>query len=198
MQATSKTDGQFHFVIKRSTYNAWRSGYPLGILSDVSYRNDCRLVVTADGFGTVWRPAFIFDKTGLFLEQMRKSYPKNIKDLNLRQKPVLRLVKDDVPVVGRLVDPKGQPIDPISMVDMYSLLNITHQTDSNGNSLFADISHPNQAGYNIMGNAMGVAVMASVPEPHSYVLCAGGMTGLLAHALRKRWRSMASRSSLRQ
>ena len=46
----------------------------------------------------------------------------------------------------------------VSLVDMYSLLNISHQTDSAGKPLFADISHPNQSGYNVIGNAWTDAI----------------------------------------
>jgi hypothetical protein len=69
------------------------------------------------------------------------------------------------------------------MIDMYSLLNITHQTDSQGNSLFADISHPNQAGYDILGKAWAGAVCSlAVPEPRTGVLAVTVLAGLLAYA----------------
>jgi lysophospholipase L1-like esterase len=53
----------------------------------------------------------------------------------------------------------------ISVVDMYSLMNIHHQTNELGQPIFADISHPNQLGYNLMGDAWAGAVKSAVSTP---------------------------------
>ena len=66
VRATSDAAGHFSFTLKKSDYDAWRVAYPRGICNDVDYKNDSQLVVIADGFGPIWRPAFIFDKDGRF------------------------------------------------------------------------------------------------------------------------------------
>ena len=78
--------------------------------------------------------------------------------------------------------------DPrISMVDMYGLMNINHQTNAQGEQLFADISHPNQIGYNLMGDAWAGAIKSlNVPEPGTIVLAVNGVLGLLCYAWWKR------------
>ena len=70
----------------------------------------------------------------------------------------------------------------MSLVDMYGLMNINHQTNAQGQQLFSDISHPSQIGYNLMGDTWASAI---VPEPSSLVLLATGLLGLLAYAWRK-------------
>jgi lysophospholipase L1-like esterase len=60
----------------------------------------------------------------------------------------------------------------VSLVDMYSLLNIQNQTNSLGQSLYSDISHPSQVGYNLMGDAWAGAIRSAVvtPEPSALTL----------------------------
>ena len=76
----------------------------------------------------------------------------------------------------------------ITMVDMYSLMNIHHQTNELGQQYYADMAHPNQLGYNLMGDAWAGAIKSalSTPEPSSMVLLITSLIGLLAYAWRKR------------
>ena len=54
----------------------------------------------------------------------------------------------------------------VSLVDMYSLMNMKHHTNEHGKPLFADISHPNQIGYNLMGDTWAGAIESiSVAKP---------------------------------
>lgn len=77
--------------------------------------------------------------------------------------------------------------DPhITMVDMYSLMNIHHQTNELGQPLFADISHPNQIGYNLMGDTWAGAIKSlDVPEPSSVMLLITAVIGVMAYAWRR-------------
>lgn len=69
----------------------------------------------------------------------------------------------------------------VSLVDMYSLLNIQKQTNSLGQSLFSDMSHPSQVGYNLMGDAWAGAIKSAVvaPEPSVLTLLGTAMGTLL-------------------
>ena len=67
--------------------------------------------------------------------------------------------------------------DAITLVDTYDpFLNADGSANT---SLFYDGLHPNQAGYNVLGNTFAAAVEASVPEPGSLgvVACAGLLIG---------------------
>lgn len=96
-----------------------------------------------------------------------------------------RAVKYDANVVifnDALEDLVNQRIlkgDNVSMVDMYSLLNINHQVDEQGTPLFADISHPNKSGYDLMGIAWAEAIEATVPEPATMSLITLGGLAVL-------------------
>ena len=60
--------------------------------------------------GPVWRPAFVFDESGGLRERILKAHPDDAEAIGKESQPVLRMVKDDVPLVGRVVNPQGQPI----------------------------------------------------------------------------------------
>jgi lysophospholipase L1-like esterase len=83
--------------------------------------------------------------------------------------------------ISQKVAARAQNGQHVSLVDMYSLMNINHQTNEQGQPLFANVSHPNQLGYNVMGDAWASAIIT--PEPSAIVLLA---TGLLACAWYKR------------
>ena len=110
VRAATGPDGQFHFTMDKSELDQWKSRHPWGILDDVSYRNDYRVVAQADGFGPVWQPAFVFDATGDFRNRLRAAHPDESEVLSRKAEPVLRVVKDDVPLLGRIVDTKGRPV----------------------------------------------------------------------------------------
>ena len=53
----------------------------------------------------------------------------------------------------------------VSIVDMYGLMNMNHQANDQKVPLYSDISHPNQIGYNLMGNTWTMAIESiSVPN----------------------------------
>lgn len=79
----------------------------------------------------------------------------------------------------------------VSLVDMYSLMDINNQTNAEGQPLFSNISHPSQIGYNLMGDTWAGAIETlNVPEPSPLVLASCGLLGLLGYAWlsRKNWR----------
>jgi len=115
LRATTGSDGRFHFTMEQSEFDAWRAAHPWGVLDDVSFRNDSRIVVQAAGHGPVWQPAFIFDRTGKLRQRMLETYPEDAAAISREQKPVLRLVKDDVPLVGRVLDTNGQAISGVTI-----------------------------------------------------------------------------------
>lgn len=115
LRATSAANGRFRFSLKKAELDAWRRDYSRGISSDVDYKNDCRLVAVADGYGPIWQSAYVFDQDGRFLETMKRAYPDNAKDFARKKEPALRLVRDDMPLVGRIVDPQGRPIAGVTV-----------------------------------------------------------------------------------
>lgn len=92
--------------------------------------------------------------------------------------------------ITQKVAARAQQGQHVSLVDMYSLMNINHQTNAQGQQLFADISHPNQIGYNLMGDTWAGAIKTlDVPEPASMVLLVCGLLSLLGYAWRRRKRT---------
>ncbi len=89
--------------------------------------------------------------------------------------------------IEQKVAARAQAGEHVSLVDMYSILNINHQADSKGTILFADISHPNQTGYDLMGDTWAGAIKAvATPEPGTIGLLVSGLFGIGIHAWRKR------------
>ena len=110
VRATSGTDGAFHFAMEEAEFDEWREAHPWGILDDVSFRNDTRIVGQAAGYGPIWLPAFQFDRSGQLRQRMLDTYPEEAEAIGKELEPVLKVVKDDVPLVGRVVDSRGRPI----------------------------------------------------------------------------------------
>ena len=81
-----------------------------GVMDDVDYKNDSRILAAADGYGPQWLPAYAFDRTGEVLKVILKTHPGDSQYVGKIPKPVLRMVKDDFPLVGRIVDAKGKPV----------------------------------------------------------------------------------------
>lgn len=90
--------------------------------------------------------------------------------------------------IAQKVAARAQNGQRVSLVDMYSLMNIDHQTDGQGRPLFADTSHPSQIGYDLMGDAWANAIKAAEapePGPLAMVLGAGAVVAGL-HLWRNR------------
>lgn len=89
--------------------------------------------------------------------------------------------------IAEKVNARARNGQHVSLVDMYSLMNINHQTDTQGRQLFTDISHPSQLGYDLMGdNWAGAIKSVSTPEPGALTLAATGIASLLAYAWSRR------------
>jgi lysophospholipase L1-like esterase len=80
--------------------------------------------------------------------------------------------------VAGIVEARRLAGDNISLVDMYSLMNINHQTNELGQWLFGDTSHPSQVGYDLIGNAWADAI-TTIPEPATIILLTLGGSAYL-------------------
>ena len=71
-----------------------------------------------------------------------------------------------------IVNARKLAVGNISLIDMYSQMNINNATNEGGQWLFGDTSHPSQFGYDLMGDTWADAIM--VPEPATALLLAFG------------------------
>ncbi|MEN6557323.1 MAG: M56 family metallopeptidase, partial [Thermoguttaceae bacterium] len=118
VRATTDSDGEFHFTIAKSEFDKLRASERWNSIDDdVDYRNDSRLVAVADGYGPDWQPAFAFNPSGAVRRLMLQAHPADQEILKNKFEPVLKLV-DDVPLVGRLVDPAGKPVAGVRVAVM--------------------------------------------------------------------------------
>jgi RNA polymerase sigma factor (sigma-70 family) len=84
-RATTDSDGNFRLSLPRGEFILY-----LGASQSVN------VVAVADGFGMAWKPASVF-------------LPKEER-ANRSQEPVLRLTKDDTPLIGQLKTAQGRPV----------------------------------------------------------------------------------------
>ncbi|MEN6406700.1 MAG: M56 family metallopeptidase [Thermoguttaceae bacterium] len=119
VRATTGSDGTFHFAMTRSEFDELRASQRWNTIDDdVDYRNDCRVVAVAKGYGPDWQPAFVFDPSGEVRKLILQTHPADREILKNKFEPVLKLV-DDVPLVGRLVDPAGKPVAGVRVAVTY-------------------------------------------------------------------------------
>jgi hypothetical protein len=87
--------------------------------------------------------------------------------------------------IRNVIVPKYESLgDNVFFVDQYP-----NFVDANGNvlaRLLPDGIHPNQTGYDLMGDTWAAALQQTVPEPTTLLLLASGTLGLMGWA---RWRS---------
>jgi protocatechuate 3,4-dioxygenase beta subunit len=102
-RAITGPDGEFQFRLTPA--DLWTPNALL-MAADPAYAG--REPVPAGGFGVGWEMAWAFDLTGTLRKAAGAVSPE-------REKPVLRLVKDDVPLTGRIVDPDGRPVKGASI-----------------------------------------------------------------------------------
>jgi len=95
VRAVSGADGIFAFTMEGSEFV-------------VPPRYPCFIIAMADGFGPGLQKASTFERTGI-LESFRADVIGPLPD-DEKGEPVVRLAKDDVPLTGRIVDAKGQPV----------------------------------------------------------------------------------------
>ena len=84
--AVGGPDGQFHFELDRSPSDFPYSDYPVW--------HDAKIAAVAPGFGPAWIAAGSLLKGG---------------------EATLQLVRDDVPIRGRVVDPQGRPVAGVTV-----------------------------------------------------------------------------------
>ncbi|MGD9855903.1 MAG: M56 family metallopeptidase, partial [Planctomycetaceae bacterium] len=101
--SVTDADGWFDFTATRADIGAGADSYYAGSFS-------FPLVAIAEGYGFAEQSSLVFETTGQAVErlspQARQWYDQQFKDAE----PVLRLVNDDVPVRGRVVNTEGQPV----------------------------------------------------------------------------------------
>jgi hypothetical protein len=66
------------------------------------------VVATADGLGVGWLWGRYLDASGQIAESL-KSIPQAAA-VEEKRAPVIRLVRDDTPIIGRVLDANGQPV----------------------------------------------------------------------------------------
>ncbi len=108
VRAVTDADGKFRFTATESDF---RHGHvsPPWMMSAI--------FAVTDGYGLNWQPAAGFDVSGKFMESLESSgfggrllarVPKAL--LQIYMKNTIKLVRDDVPLDGRIVDPDGRPV----------------------------------------------------------------------------------------
>ncbi|QDT95901.1 BlaR1 peptidase M56 [Gimesia aquarii] len=68
------------------------------------------LVAAADGFGFARGSSSVFETTGRTLQLLPASRRKSYSNYLAKQKPVLQLVPDEVPITGRIMNIEGKPV----------------------------------------------------------------------------------------
>ena len=154
-----------------------RASHPWGIHDDVNYKNDCRLVAAADGCGPAWLPAWAFDATGELAKRILQAHPRDAKALSNRPKPVLRLIKDDVPLVGRIVDLQGKPLSgvkigvtyiaPTESGDLTGWLATATKKDADIGKLLKHVSQAGTPGGSFVDDWLSSQFLALVPTATS-------------------------------
>ena len=98
--AVTGVDGQFDFTAQRSDFK------PGGISSWLA----CDLVAMVDGLGFAAQSALDFETTGEALKRLPDHTRRLLDDDAGKRSPELRLVRDDVPLVGRVMSIDGKPV----------------------------------------------------------------------------------------
>jgi hypothetical protein len=106
VKALSGPDGSFRFSISPSEA-ASENFDPANVVAMgpavPSDRGDA-------GYGLAFERAWAFDASGKLAQRLASAQPDRAGFLAEKQEKVLRLVKDDFPLVGRIVNGKGQPV----------------------------------------------------------------------------------------
>ena len=158
VQATTGRDGRFRFTLEKASFDTW------GILDDTGYNSGCNILARADGYGPVWQRAFAFDASGELARRIRKACPDDAEFVSKKRDPLLRLVKDDVPLVGRIVDTKGQPvagvkvgvrvIERVENEDLTGWLNTAEKKDADVMALMTFVSRKYRQSISVVDNML--------------------------------------------
>lgn len=62
------------------------------------------------GYGLDFAPVFVFDPSGKLVKVTLAAFPESAGAVAKYREPVLRLVKDDVPLTGRISNTNGEPV----------------------------------------------------------------------------------------
>jgi beta-lactamase regulating signal transducer with metallopeptidase domain/protocatechuate 3,4-dioxygenase beta subunit len=98
--AATGADGWFDFQTRRSDFepNVATSWLAPGV------------VITADGFGCAQAASLAFETTGEARKRMSDVARRRVDEQLVEHDPIVRLVRDDAPLTGRLVSTEGKPL----------------------------------------------------------------------------------------
>ncbi len=99
--AVTDEHGKFEFSMKQSDV----SDAVFGALSA-----DAGLVAAKEGFGFAYGRLAYFETTGQLDRELNDQQRERIEALAGKKTDVLKLVRDDVPIRGRILNPEGQPV----------------------------------------------------------------------------------------
>ncbi len=85
-----------------------------GRLPNNAQWGNIKLVAVAEGFGLAISPGLRFESSGKGMKDLMARNP-NKKFAAKRPEPILKLVNDDVPINGRIVDLEGQPVPDVAI-----------------------------------------------------------------------------------
>ncbi len=113
-RALTGRDGGFHFPLAAIE----AEGRPLAFLRVLAAPP-----ANESSMGVTWANAEHFDPSGTLARRLRDIEADSAARLAMRPEPVLRLVKDDCPLVGRVTGPGGRPVAgaTVSVVNLWRL-----------------------------------------------------------------------------
>jgi beta-lactamase regulating signal transducer with metallopeptidase domain len=100
--AETAPDGSFEFTVNKDNYDGF------GVMDEPWQTPN--LVAAAPNYGLAWASAVSFEKSGAILKRLRAKPNFIERSATLAQDNILRLVADDVPIEGRILNLEGQAI----------------------------------------------------------------------------------------
>ncbi|MGA2258791.1 MAG: M56 family metallopeptidase, partial [Thermoguttaceae bacterium] len=166
VQATTGRDGRFRFTLEKSSFETWR------IFNDGDDDSVCHIVAQANGYGPVWQPAFAFEASGELARRILKAHRDDAESVSKKRDPVLRLVKDDVPLIGRIVDTHGRPVAGVKVgvtaitrvanEDLTGWLSTAEKKDADVLALMAYVSRKYRQSFIVTDNVLSEEELPAV------------------------------------
>ena len=119
-RATTDDAGRFEFDVKGSDFESAANREWL----------NCTIVANSTGFGLAIGESIDFETTGEAQKQMPLAGLDYLRRRIGDHRPILKLVKDDVPITGRVIDAEGQPVAGAKLGVSELLLNQNESLDA--------------------------------------------------------------------